>query len=157
MILTNALVAAMLVSIEATPPPPPVLVAETAPIKAAIEEARECIWGPPGSSDYSGTMAADRATRRLTAPVGSAEWNRARDTVIFLVRRRQEQRKCLDRLQTIKRASMTAQDRKALTLYQEGFVMTWIRTGLDEASAMRRLLRIRSTDLYDAAPSWLPK
>jgi len=136
------------------PPPPPVLVAETAPIKAALDEASKCLWGPPGSVDYSGQSAAERATRQLQAPVGSAEWKKARDSVAFFAQRRQEQRQCLVHLETLRReGSMTIQDRKALTYHQKGLVLTWVQRGLHEATALRRLLGIPSSDLDPYLPS----
>src|SRR3712207_1796143 len=113
MVMPSALLFATLFSIEAIPPPPPLPlpVARAEPIKAAIDDAYECLLGPTGSSDYSGERAADRATRRLKVPIGSAEWNRARDQVISFAQRRQEQRLCLDRLEAFGReASMTDQD-----------------------------------------------
>lgn len=151
--MTNALVVAMLVSIEAAPPPPPVLVAETAPIKAAIDDAYNCLWGSKGNDD-SGQSAADRATRRLEAPIGSVEWKKARDVVASFARRRQEQRQCLARLATLRtEGDMTVQDRKALTYYEKQLMLTWVRRGLSETEALRRLLGMPSSDLDTYLPS----
>ena len=131
-------------------PPPPPPAAETQAIREAITRADRCF------SDHSPGALAKQATRQLSARPGSKKWNKAREVVLAYVQRRQEQRRCLLELETLRtEVRMTRQDRTALTFFQRALAASWLVEGVHEVAILRRLLGIPSPEQDDYLPAHL--
>lgn len=121
--------------ISTPPPPPPPPVAKEPIVKASITRAALCV----DANDDRGR--ADRASRGLKAPIGTSEWNKARETVVAYLAKREVARQCITQLESVGvSSSMSNHDRSVLTDAEAGLIRFWLEQNAYATEIAGRLL-----------------